>query len=58
MICKKCGSTMMVRINSKTGEKFYGCADYPNCKYTEPFEIFDIDEDEYEENYCIEDESV
>lgn len=32
-LCKKCGSDMIIR-NSKFG-KFYGCSNYPKCKYTE-----------------------
>ena len=34
-ICKKCGSYMVKRINSKTNEEFFGCFHYPKCKYTE-----------------------
>ena len=34
-ICKKCGSYMSKRTNSKTNEKFYGCYHYPKCDYTE-----------------------
>jgi len=34
MICNKCGNPMVVRENSKTGNKFYGCTGYPDCKNT------------------------
>jgi predicted RNA-binding Zn-ribbon protein involved in translation (DUF1610 family) len=40
IVCPTCGAKMVVRINRKTGEKFYGCSKFPECKatrsYTEP----------------------
>ena len=33
--CPKCGSDMILRVaksGSHTGEKFYGCNNYPNCR--------------------------
>ena len=35
--CPKCGSTLLIRI-SRFG-KFYGCSNYPKCKFTQPFEV-------------------
>ncbi len=32
--CPKCGGTLEVRRNGKDGSKFYGCSNYPRCKYT------------------------
>ena len=29
--CLKCGSQMVLRTNSKTGEQFYGCSQFPKC---------------------------
>jgi hypothetical protein len=34
----ECGSPMTVRKNSKTGEGFLGCVNYPKCKKTKRFE--------------------
>lgn len=34
--CPKCGSPLVVRM-SKYG-KFYGCSNFPDCKYTKPIE--------------------
>jgi predicted RNA-binding Zn-ribbon protein involved in translation (DUF1610 family) len=37
-ICPKCGSALVLRIAKKginKGNKFYGCSNYPKCKYTE-----------------------
>jgi ssDNA-binding Zn-finger/Zn-ribbon topoisomerase 1 len=30
--CSKCGAGMVVRKNSKTGEKFWGCSTFPKCR--------------------------
>lgn len=38
MICCKCGADLILRTNFSTGEKFYGCTNYPSCHYTEPAE--------------------
>ncbi|WDV94188.1 restriction endonuclease [Brevibacillus parabrevis] len=35
VICQ-CGSPMVKRKNNKTGEGFWGCSKYPNCKKTKP----------------------
>lgn len=29
-----CGAEMVMRRNKSTGEKFYGCSQYPKCKKT------------------------
>lgn len=37
LICPKCGSKLVVRTAKKganAGNQFYGCSNYPNCKYT------------------------
>jgi DNA topoisomerase-1 len=34
--CPKCGSPLVVRM-SRFG-KFYGCSNYPKCKFTQPFD--------------------
>ena len=34
----ECGSPMTIRKNSKTGEQFLGCVNYPKCKKTKRFE--------------------
>ena len=33
-MCPKCGGTLVLR-NGKYG-KFYGCSNYPKCRYTAP----------------------
>lgn len=32
-MCNECGNVMVIRENS-SGDKFYGCTHYPNCKNT------------------------
>ncbi|SRR5258706_10810534 len=32
--CPKCGKPMRLRQNSRTGEPFFGCSDFPNCRAT------------------------
>lgn len=32
--CPKCGSKLVLRKNSKTGNEFYGCKSFPSCKFT------------------------
>ncbi len=32
----ECHGTLIVRVNSHTGEEFMGCDRYPNCRHTEP----------------------
>lgn len=34
--CPFCKTTLIERSNKTTGEKFYGCRNYPTCKYTKP----------------------
>lgn len=36
--CPKCNGKLVIRVNSKTEEKFLGCSNYPKCKYTQPVE--------------------
>ena len=36
-LCPKCGSALVLRVSKKgvyAGNKFYGCSNYPKCKYT------------------------
>ncbi len=38
-LCPRCGRTLLIRTAKKgagAGEKFWGCAGYPKCRYTEP----------------------
>ncbi len=38
MTCPKCGSNLIIRTASKgkyQGNKFYGCSNYPKCRYTQ-----------------------
>jgi ssDNA-binding Zn-finger/Zn-ribbon topoisomerase 1 len=32
--CPRCGSPLVERHNSKTGDVFFGCSGYPHCRYT------------------------
>lgn len=32
--CPYCNGNLVERINKKTNNKFYGCSNYPQCKYT------------------------
>ncbi|MCL2358087.1 MAG: NERD domain-containing protein [Defluviitaleaceae bacterium] len=32
--CPRCGGSLVERINGNTGEVFYGCRDFPACRYT------------------------
>ena len=32
--CPVCGKKLVLRTNKNTEEQFYGCSDFPNCKYT------------------------
>ena len=34
--CPDCGSTLVQRRNRRTGEAFWGCSAYPQCRYTKP----------------------
>ena len=33
-ICPKCGGILEERLNTKTGQKFLGCKNFPICKFT------------------------
>jgi ssDNA-binding Zn-finger/Zn-ribbon topoisomerase 1 len=33
-LCPTCGKRMVIRHNSRTGEPFFGCADFPSCRST------------------------
>lgn len=35
--CPDCNGNLHIR-RSYVGNLFYGCSNYPNCKYTKPFE--------------------
>ncbi|HII66565.1 MAG TPA: DNA topoisomerase I [Thermococcaceae archaeon] len=34
--CPKCGGDLIVRYNRKTGKRFVGCSNWPNCNVTYP----------------------
>lgn len=36
--CPECGGDLVIR-KTKTGEEFYGCANYPKCRFTKPKEL-------------------
>lgn len=36
--CDECDSLMVVRRNSKNGDKFFGCTSWPECNSTKPME--------------------
>lgn len=33
-MCDRCGSHMVIRENSQSGQEFLGCSSYPDCKNT------------------------
>ena len=33
-ICPRCGGELVLRISKKDGKRFYGCSNYPQCKFT------------------------
>lgn len=36
LVCPRCGGKLVLRIAKKgtnIGNQFYGCSNYPNCKY-------------------------
>jgi len=33
-VCPNCGGNIIIRRNSKTGDRFYGCSGFPKCRYT------------------------
>ncbi len=34
--CHRCGKPMVVRTNRNTGDKFWGCSAFPDCRFTVP----------------------
>ena len=38
-LCQECARPMEVRRNKSTGTEFLGCAQWPECTYTEPLPI-------------------
>lgn len=35
-VCPKCGSPLTLRIRKSDKHEFWGCSQYPSCRYTEP----------------------
>ena len=35
--CNKCGAKMVLRTNSKTKERFWGCSTFPRCQFTQDY---------------------
>lgn len=35
-MCPKCGAPLVERQSRRTGDKFLGCPNYPNCRHTQP----------------------
>ena len=35
IICSRCSSVMVERVNKRSGEHFFGCSSYPRCRHTE-----------------------
>jgi len=43
--CPDCAEgKMRERTNSQTGDKFYGCSNYPECRYTKPGNFEELEE--------------
>lgn len=34
VMCPECGEPMVSRVNKGTGQRFWGCSNYPACKGT------------------------
>ncbi|PGZ07099.1 restriction endonuclease, partial [Bacillus thuringiensis] len=34
--CPTCKHDLVIRNSNKTGNKFFGCSQYPTCTHTEP----------------------
>ena len=32
--CPRCGGDLVLRTSSKDGTKFWGCSNFPRCRYT------------------------
>lgn len=47
--CPQCGSKLQ-KIWSKN-KYFYGCSNYPECKYTTPIEALEFNKEDYAENF-------
>ena len=55
-LCPDCGEPLVLRENRATGEQFYGCSAYPECRYTK--KLLDEEDqgwDEREEQMRMED---
>lgn len=39
---KECNGRLVLRSNGSTGELFWGCSTYPECRNTTPFSEFDL----------------
>ena len=37
ILCPDCEGELILRTNHTDGSEFYGCENYPDCKYTENF---------------------
>lgn len=37
-ICPRCGGKLVLRKSKNEGREFYGCSNYPKCKFTKPVE--------------------
>jgi DNA topoisomerase-1 len=50
IVCPECGKHNLLKIWSRK-KYFYGCADYPNCKFTAPLESLNFDRSEYDPTF-------
>ena len=37
-VCPRCGGELVLRTSKKDGRQFYGCSNFPSCKFTLPIE--------------------
>lgn len=49
-VCKR--GDIVIRINRRTGNRFYGCSNYPYCGYTENSAELNMYDSEKEAVYC------
>ena len=49
LICPDCGKTLQKIWSRK--KYFYGCSDYPTCKFTAPLESLNFDKSEYDPTF-------
>lgn len=49
--CPRCGNRLILRKNSKDGNHFWGCVEWPDCEYT----ANSLDDVEMDANYSDED---